>query len=501
MDSMDSFLQIKQYAKIPKTLEFRLNALKKLQSYIINHQDLIQQALFKDLHKSPAESYITEISQVLEELRFHIKHLASLLRPKRVKTPLTHFLAKSFIYPQSYGAVLIISPWNYPFALSIIPLIGAISGGNCAIIKPSEYATHTSTLLHSMIEVIFEALFVSVKLGDKEASLALLEKPFDYIFFTGSPNVGKIVMSKAAKNLTPLTLELGGKNPCIITQSADIKLSAKRIAWGKFLNAGQTCIAPDYLLLHESIKEAFLQEFIQCIESFFMQDKSEDCRDSKKVDSKDFDNSNQTATQAHIGQIQQSQDFGRIISTRHFERIVNLLEHSKRDSLLIYGGGFDSADNFIMPSIFDLGSIEKDFAHIKAKSLMQEEIFAPLVPIITFQNLSDVAVLIESLPKPLAAYLFTQDSKNEQFFVEQISFGGGCINDCIMHIANNHLPFGGIGQSGMGSYHGKQSFYTFTHQKSILKTSTLFDMPFRYAPFDKLICGIKQIKWLKFLIG
>ena len=432
---------LREYSKVYKPLQERTEALQSLKKTLQKYEPQILEALQKDLHKHPSESFLSELLQVYKELEFMLKHLPKLMRPKKVKTPLTHFGSQSRIYPQSYGLVLIISPWNYPLNLSLIPLIGAIAGGNCVLLKPSEYSTHTSALL---MRIISESLpkLAQVVLGDSKVSESLLEEQFDLVFFTGSVPVGRIVMQKAAAHLTPVVLELGGKNPCIITKSADIMSAAKKVAWGKFLNAGQTCIAPDYLLVQECVLEEFVEALKKWIREFFGENPK------------------------------QSENFGRIISARHFARIESLMYRS-------------------LPTIFIL---PRDRTH----PLMQEEIFAPIVPIMPFRELSECLVFSAQFPKPLASYIFTRDSTEREFFLQNFSFGNGCVNDCVMQVANPHLPFGGIGSSGMGSYHGVQSFRTFTHQKSVLENH--FEIALRYPPFRDKLFGIDFKKICKFVM-
>lgn len=466
---------LREYSKVYKPLQERLDALQNLKKTLQKYESQILEALQKDLHKHPSESFLTELLQVYEELEFMIKHLPKLMRPQKVKTPLTHFGSRSAIYPQSYGLVLIISPWNYPINLSLIPLIGAIAGGNCVLLKPSEYSTHTSALLVRLISESLPPNLAQVVLGDSKVGESLLGEKFDLIFFTGSVSVGKIVMQKAATHLTPVVLELGGKNPCIITKSADIMSAAKKVAWGKFLNAGQTCIAPDYLLVQECVLEEFVEALKKWVKEFFGENPK------------------------------QSANFGRIISARHFARIESLMYQSLEyaDSLpvsdtnfskanctkIALGGELDAKSLYVAPTIFIL---PRDTKH----PLMQEEIFAPIMPIMPFGELPECLAFSTQLPKPLASYIFTRDSQERDFFLQNFSFGNGCVNDCVMQVANPYLPFGGIGNSGMGSYHGAQSFLTFTHQKSVVENH--FEIPLRYPPFRDKLFGIDFKKLCKF---
>ena len=424
-----------------RSLEFRNNALKNLQRAVKDNEALIEAAMKSDLNKTAFESYMTETGLVLEEIRYHLKHLSSWIKNRKVKTPLAQFHAKSFIAPEPYGVTLIMSPWNYPLQLCLVPLIGAISGGNCAIIKPSAYAPATSKVINKLISENFSSKYLAVVEGGREENNALLEEPFDYIFFTGSVEVGKIVMAAASKNLTPVTLELGGKSPVIVDETANLKLAAKRIAFGKVLNAGQTCVEPDYLLLHQSVKDQFLEEYKRALTEFFP----------------GGDMSEMPA----------------IISDKHFQRVTRLMKSEKA----IIGGGFDEARRFIEPTV--LADVTQD------SPIMQEEIFGPVLPLMTYTDLNDCIRFIRSNPKPLALYLFTSSKAVEKKVFNSCSFGGGCINDTIIHIANSRMGFGGVGYSGMGSYHGKLSFDTFTHYRSMVKKYTWIDLPVRYHPYKE----------------
>ncbi|KQL53954.1 aldehyde dehydrogenase [Heyndrickxia shackletonii] len=432
-----------------KDIPFRLNALQKLKSAIQTNEIELMNALKSDLNKSEFDSYSTEIGVVLEEIRFTLKHLKAWSKPKSVKTPLTHIGSKSFIYPEPYGVALIISPWNYPFQLAIAPLIGAIAAGNCAIIKPSELTPKTSEIIASIIQDIFPEEYISVVLGGVETSTALLQVKTDYIFFTGSVPVGKMIMEAAAKNLTPVTLELGGKSPCIVHKDAKVKLAAKRIAWGKFMNAGQTCIAPDYLYLHHQIKDEFLFHLREAIEDLYGE------------------------------QPLQNQNFTHIVSEKHFNRLASFLKNGE----IIIGGKTDGQLNKMEPTVITNISWED--------LIMQDEIFGPILPVLEYNNLSEVIGEIQKHPKPLSLYLFTESHTVQREILQSVSFGGGCINDTVYHFASPYLPFGGVGNSGIGAYHGKGSFDTFSHQKSVLKQTTLFDIPYRYPNMKN---GLKKIK-------
>ncbi|AEC02116.1 aldehyde dehydrogenase [Sphaerochaeta coccoides] len=425
-----------------KEISFRRDKLILLRNAIKEHEKDIYEALRLDLGKAPFEAYVTEVGIVLEEITYALKHLKQWAKPRRVRVPLMHFPSSGSIHAEPYGSVLIMSPWNYPFQLTIVPLAGAIAAGNCAIIKPSEYAFHTSEIIEKIISEIFEESFVSVIRGGREANKSLLNEKFDYIFFTGSPQVGKVVMESAARHLVPVTLELGGKSPCIVDESADIKLSARRIIWGKFLNAGQTCIAPDYLLVHSSVKNDLLNELKASITAFYGQDPLS------------------------------SKEYPKIISQRHFDRLMNLMESGR----IIVGGRSNSSERRIAPTILEDVSWDSP--------IMQEEIFGPILPILEFTDFHDTLATLSRRPKPLAFYLFTSNRKNEAHAIRTVSFGGGCINDTMIHLSSPRLPFGGVGESGMGQYHGKTSFDTFSHYKSIIKKFNLLDSSsLRYPPF------------------
>lgn len=434
-----------------KNIHFRIAKLNLLRNAIKKYEKEILYALKRDLNKAPFEAYETEVGIVLEEINYTIKHVSRWARPKRVKTPIMHFLSSSYIYTEPYGSVLIMSPWNYPFQLAIAPLVGAIASGNCCIVKPSEYSFYTSEIIEKLIKEIFDDSYVAVIRGGREANQSLLEEKFDYIFFTGSPQVGRIVMEAASKHLTPVTLELGGKSPCIVDETANVKLAAKRIVWGKFLNAGQTCVAPDYLLVHKSVKDKLIHEMKNYITLFY---------------------SNAPET---------NEDYPKIINERHFERLLGLMNSGN----VLFGGKSNKETRQISPTIMDGVTWES--------AVMQEEIFGPLLPIIEFESLQDVLKLLKDRPKPLALYLFTTNRKNERYVINNASFGGGCINDTVIHLSNPNLLFGGIGESGMGQYHGKGSYDTFTHPKSIIKKSNIVDIYLRYPPFKEHLKLLKKI--------
>ena len=431
-----------------RPLSFRMEALRKLQKALQDNEDLIAKAMKSDLNKSPFESYMTETGMVLDEIRFHLKHLPRWIKTKPVGTPLAQFHAKSFVVPEPFGVTLIMSPWNYPLQLCLEPVVGAISGGNCAVIKPSAYAPATSAAIAKIIGGAFPEEYLAVVEGGREQNNALLEEAFDYIFFTGSVEVGKVVMAAAAKNLTPVTLELGGKSPVIVDETANLKLAAKRVAFGKVLNAGQTCVEPDYLLIHRSIKDRFLQEYRKALREFFPGgDMSE---------------------------------MPVIISEKHFQRVTRLL----KDEKAVIGGGIDVSRRFVEPTVLEEVSPDSP--------VMQEEIFGPILPLIPYSDLNECIRFIRSRPRPLALYLFTESRAVEKKILDTCSFGGGCINDTIIHLANPLMGFGGVGHSGMGSYHGKLSFDTFTHYRSIVRKSTWIDLSMRYHPYTE-----KNFKMIK----
>ncbi|MGA5688491.1 aldehyde dehydrogenase [Cytobacillus pseudoceanisediminis] len=432
-----------------KDVTFRMEALGKLRSVIKQHEQELMDALKADLNKSEFDAYLTEIGILLEEIRFTLKHLKKWAKPKKVKSSIAQFGSKSCIYPEPYGVALIIAPWNYPFQLAIAPLIGAIAAGNCAILKPSELTPRTSALLSKMISNQFPQEYISVVEGDAETSTALLNEKVDYIFFTGSVPVGKIIMEAASRHLTPVTLELGGKSPCIVHEDANLKLAAKRIAWGKYINAGQTCVAPDYIYVHSRIKDEFLKELKQSIQELYGE--------------------NPIA----------SGQFTRIVSEKHFSRLTKFLT----DSTTVHGGRHDLSSLTIEPTV--LGHITW------ADEVMQDEIFGPILPVLEYDDLSGMISEVTARPKPLALYIFTESEGVQNQILSSISFGGGCINDTVYHLSSPYLPFGGVGESGIGAYHGKGSFDVFSHEKSILKQTTRFDLPFRYPTTKNALKKVK----------
>jgi len=432
-----------------KSVSMRKLALKRLADAIRTHERLLFDALYADLHKSEFEAYSTEIGIVLAEISTHIRHLSGWAKPQNASTPVFMFPSRSKLIHEPYGVVLIVSPWNYPFQLVMSPLIGAISAGNCAVIKPSPQAPATAAVIEIIISEVFDAQYVAVVHGEKEVMNELLNERFDYIFFTGSSSFGKQIMASAARWLTPMTLELGGKSPCIVDEDADIEVAARRIVWGKFLNAGQTCVAPDYIFAHKHIKDRLIHQM--------------------KVEIGNMFGANP----------QHSPDYGRIINEAALNRLISFINQGN----VVVGGQFDLKDNYIAPTIID--DVQPDFR------IMQEEIFGPILPVMIFENRSEVVDYLKHTEKPLALYYFTQSQKNAQAMLSQTSSGGVCINDVIMHVANDKLPFGGVGNSGFGNYHGKYSFLTFSHSRAVISTSTFIDIKMRYAPFND------KIKWLK----
>jgi len=435
-----------------KSIAFRKDALKKLKQGLITHESDLMNALWIDLHKSPFETYAHEMGQVIKEIDVHLRSLNKWSRPKRKKSPLAIFPSRSMIFTEPYGNVLIMSPWNYPLLLLMDPLIGAISAGNTVVLKPSPYLKEFSKQIDRLITEVFPKKYITVIHGGREINQILLAQKWDYIFFTGSPSLGKLVMKAAAENLTPVTLELGGKSPCIVDEDANLKLAARRIVWGKFINAGQTCIAPDYLLVHENVKEQFY--------SFL------------KVEIKNFYGENPA----------ESSDFCRIVNQSAFERLAALLNEGK----IVEGGIVNYTDRYIAPTIVD--EVDPDFL------IMQEEIFGPILPVMTFSKLGKAIDYVNSCDKPLAFYYFSNDLKKARRVISQTTSGGGCINDTIIHIANSQLPFGGVGKSGMGKYHGKFSFDTFSNQRSMVFSSRWMDIPIKYPPYGN------KLKWVRGLL-
>ncbi|ALI99388.1 aldehyde dehydrogenase [Rufibacter tibetensis] len=438
-----------------RSLDFRIQMLRRLQHAIEKEEDAIIAALASDFGKPPFETYATEVAILQSELKFMVRNLHKWVKLRRVKSSFLNFPSTDSIYAEPYGVSLVIGAWNYPFQLTLSPMLGAIAAGCCAILKPSELTPATSQLTARLIQEHFPPEYLTVVQGGPEVSQALLELPFDKIFFTGSVPVGKIVAQAAAKQLIPVTLELGGKSPCLIDETANLTVAAKRIVWGKFLNAGQTCVAPDYLLVHEKVAGPLLKALAQTITDFY------------------------GTSPTH------SPDFARIINDRHFHRLQGLL-----DSTHVYSGGeTDAAARYIAPTL--LSGITWEHP------IMQEEIFGPLLPVLTYSSLPEAIAQVNARPKPLALYFFSENSKAKEMVLTQTSSGGMCINDTVSHLTNPYLPFGGIGTSGQGNYHGKASFDAFSHQKSVLMKPALPDLPFKYPPYkEKMNWMKKAFKWL-----
>lgn len=432
-------------------VEFRIAALKRLQKTLVQREPDILDALRADLSKAPFETYATELGFVLEELRYVLAHLRRWVKPQRVSTPLVHFPSSSWIYPEPLGVVLVISAWNYPIQLTFAPLIAAIAAGNCVVIKPSRHARQSALLMEEIIRTCFEPGHVTLIQGSDEANAWALETRFDHIFFTGSTSVGREVMAAAARYLTPVTLELGGKSPCIVDQTANIEIAARRIAWGKCVAAGQSCVAPDYVLVHKAVKSALVERIEHYVRQFYGE--------------------NPLA----------NPDYPKIINERQFTRLRGYMDGPHALS----GGRVDAAAGKIEPTLYDGVSL--------GDPIMQAEIFGPLLPILEFENVEEALEVIGHFEKPLSVYLFTRDRAFEQRVLSTVPFGGGCVNDTLIQLANPRLPFGGVGASGTGSYHGHYGFKTFTHSKSIIKKSDRIDILLRYPPFANHLGMIKRL--------
>ena len=433
-----------------KDVSFRLEQLQVLRKAVKDNQEAILAALKADLNKPTFEAYATEIG-VLKEIDYTIKHLKYWTKPKKVASTSEQFPSEAVIYPEPLGVVLIIAPWNYRFQLTLSPLVGAIASGNCTILKPSELAPHTSRVIADIFQKNFDPAYIAVVEGGVETSQQLLKEKFDHIFFTGGTAVGKIVMEAAAKQLTPVTLELGGKSPCIVDADINLEHTARRITWGKFINSGQTCIAPDYLLVDKTIKKDLIENIKNCLKEFYGDDPAN------------------------------NPDYGRIINQKQFARLTALLNNGE----IIVGGKTNPETLYIAPTLIDNVSLDAP--------IMQEEIFGPILPIVEYNNLSEAIGIVNSQPKPLALYLFSKNKDYQEKILRETSSGGVCINDTVMQVGIPDLPFGGVGFSGIGSYHGKASFDTFSHQKSVLKKSFLFDPKWRYAPYKGKLDLLKKI--------
>ncbi len=441
------------YTGKTKSLDYRIAALNKLKQVIKKYEQEILTALYLDLGKNEFEAYTTEVGFILDSISYFTKNLRRWARPKRVRASIHQVPSKNYSIFEPYGTVLIIGPYNYPFQLLIEPLIGALAAGNCAVLKPSEATPQVSALVKRLLNETFDEGYVSVIEGEKETTSALINGAFDYIFFTGSVEVGKIVMQAAAKNLVPVTLELGGKSPTIVDKCARLDVAAKRIIWGKLLNTGQTCVAPDYIYVHKEVREAFILKLKEAIMAFYGGDASK------------------------------SKDYGRIVNEKQFDRLRALIEDNQ--GKIIYGGSHCRETLYIEPTLFDRVTWQD--------TIMEDEIFGPLLPILEYENLNEVIAVINGKPKPLALYVFTEDQRVEATVLSQTSFGGGCVNDTIFHVSSPHLPFGGVGASGMGSYHGRTSFETFSHQKNILKRGTRFNLELLYPPYGNKLSLIRRL--------
>ena len=434
-----------------RELATRLAALARLEQAVLNHEERITQALYQDFRKNPFEVYVTEISMVLAEIRLHRKRLRAWAKPVTVPGGLANFPSLNQVLREPYGVALIIAPWNYPFQLLMVPLVGAIAAGNCALLKPAEDAPRTSEAMAELIREAFPPEHVATVLGGAPAIQALLEERFDFIFFTGSSTLGRVVMAKAARHLTPVCLELGGKSPCIVDADADLAVAARRIAWGKFLNAGQTCVAPDHLFVHQDVKAPFLEHLKQAI------------------------------TRMYGENPRRSPDYPRIINDRHLDHLKRLLQCGT----VVFGGEVAEGERYLAPTLIEGVHFEDP--------IMQEEIFGPLLPILPFASIEEVIQHVNAGPKPLALYYFSRSTARQDHLLSRTSSGGACINDTVIHLANPHLPFGGVGNSGMGGYHGRHSFETFSHRRSVVRKPTWLDLPLRYAPYLGKLGLVKRI--------
>jgi aldehyde dehydrogenase (NAD+) len=442
-------------SRATRDVEMLKNLLTKLRSEILEKEDAIYEALYKDFKKSKFEAYFSEVGIVISEIDYTLKHIDSWSKPQKIRAALLNFPSKDYIYSEPYGTVLVIAPWNYPFQLAIAPLIAAIAAGNTVVLKPSEHTSHTSQILEDILSAVFIPEHVKVVQGGVPETTLLLKERWDYIFFTGSVAVGKIVAKAAAQYLTPVTLELGGKNPCIIDATMNTQLIAKRLVWGKFVNAGQTCIAPDYLLVHDSVKSQLISDL-----------KTE-------------------IIKAYGTNPQTSADYPRIVNTTHLSRLTTML----KDSDVVFGGTFDNSDCYLAPTLIDQPSLDSE--------VMKGEIFGPILPILSYETENDIQSVLNHYDKPLGFYVFSTDSSFYKKMIETYSFGGGTINDTMIHFGNSKLPFGGVGESGIGAYHGRLGFDTFSHKKGIVIKSNWLDIPLRYAPYTNTIKKLKQL--FKFL--
>ncbi|MEY8760773.1 aldehyde dehydrogenase [Chryseobacterium tongliaoense] len=450
MNIQEVLFRQKEFFKTQKTknLKFRKMYLEKLRDLITENQSLLNEAIHKDFGKSEFDTFTTEISFILNDIRYYLNNLKALAKPKKVRTNLVNQIGKSKIYSEPLGCVLVIGAWNYPYQLSLSPMIAALAAGNCCIVKPSEIAENTMKIMSKLINENFPSEYLYVFEGGIDETTELLQLRFDKIFFTGSTKVGKIVYQAAAQNLTPVTLELGGKSPAIVTKDANLDVAAKRIVWGKFLNAGQTCVAPDYVLIEESVQEQFLETLRKYIKDFKYEPGSE--------------------------------NYTRIINQKNFQRLIALINKDN----IYFGGNYDQEQLYIEPTILTQIDWEND--------VMKEEIFGPILPVISYVSFNHILNTLLELEKPLSAYLFTNNSEEKEAFTQKLSFGGGCINDVVMHLGNENLPFGGIGNSGIGNYHGKFGFETFSHQKPVLEKATWGEPNIKYPPYSE-----KKLHWIK----
>jgi len=444
-------------SRVTYAVSFRVEQLKALQRAIESSERDLLDALYTDLRKPPIEGFVSEIAFVQTDISHAIRHLKRWTHVQRRRTPPIAWPGRSSVYPEPYGVVLIMGPWNYPFQLLFSPLVGAMAAGNCVCLKPSEFAPRTSALIAQMVSEVFPSEYVTVFEGRRDVAEALLRERFDHVFFTGSTTVGRAVMEAAAQHLTPVTLELGGKCPCIVCRDVNVETAARRIMWGKCLNAGQTCVAPDFVLVDRQIKDLLLAAMERALRRFFGES------------------------------VQSSKDFGRIVNRRHFNRLVSYLQHGR----IVCGGEYNESDLFLAPTIMtDVGP---------ASPLMQEELFGPILPVIEFADLDEVVSMLRDRPEPLALYLFTKDRRIQKQMIEQTVSGGVCVNDTVAHILGKDLPFGGVGASGMGAYRGKAGFDCFTHYKSVLRRSMLVDPTFRYPPASVSLAALKRV--VRFLLG
>ena len=436
-----------------RSIDFRLKQLKKLKQAVEKYSDDIYEALWKDLHKCKEEAFLTELSIVINEINDHIKHLKKWAKPKKVKTPLYLMPSKSYVMYEPFGIALIIAPWNYPFHLMFAPLVGAISSGCCAVMKPSPYSQYTSEVMQMIIDDTFDKEYITMIQGHRDVNQALLAQKFDFIFYTGSPDMGRVVMEAASKNLTPVVLELGGKSPCVVDKDCNVDFAARRIVWGKTINAGQTCVAPDYMFVHKSVRKELIAKMIEYVEKFYGMDS------------------------------QESEHYCRIINEKAYDRLVSYLDEGK----IIYGGKCDADERYIQFTLLDLSQQTTDNRQQSWSmlSVMKDEIFGPILPVIEFDDIDVVKDFVVNRPKPLAFYYFGND-ENAFDILDKTTSGGVCINDTILHVGNDHLPFGGVGESGMGKYHSQESFLAFSNKRAVLKSSSKIDFAMKYPPYDKI---------------